>query len=118
MKARISDHIGSVEEIVQLTEWSTISSEAEAPKPKLRPKKEGTVNPKPKKRWWRIILASFILFAKIAQFLTVGPMEMTPGATSGYITGAVVGDLLMLALIIWLFRSGMKPARPKLIDSN
>lgn len=69
------------------------------------------MNPQPKKRWWKIILGTLTLFAKIAQFLTVGPMETTPGATSGYVMGAVIGDLLMLALAIWLIRSGMKPAK-------
>jgi len=77
------------------------------------------VNPHPKKRWWKIIFGSLILFAKIVQFLTIGPMETTPGATPGYVTGAVVGDLLMLALIIWLIRSGMKPAnQSRTIKSN
>ncbi len=71
------------------------------------------MNPQPKKRWWKVILGSLILFAKIAQFLTIGPMEMTPGATPGYITGAILGDLLMLALAIWLIWSGMKPAQQK-----
>ena len=71
------------------------------------------MSPKPKKRWWRIILGAVIVLAKIAQFVTVGPMELAQGATKSYVTGAIVGDIIMFTLAIWLLWSGMKaPAQP------